>query len=112
LSRLSKRSSPKFDRASDCALPGPRPQHGSRLLRLRGARTAALFRSGDRTIQLLSTAGVLAAGILVPPFATGCSAAPPNSRLWFKPAGRGSWFAWYGTALCALALVASLSLPD
>ena len=32
--------------------------------------------------------------------------------LWFKSAGREGWFAWYVTALCALALVAALAMPD
>ena len=32
--------------------------------------------------------------------------------LWFKSAGQEFWFAWYVTALCAVALVASLSMPD
>jgi MHS family alpha-ketoglutarate permease-like MFS transporter len=32
--------------------------------------------------------------------------------LWFKSAGREGWFAWYVTALCALALLAALAMPD
>ena len=32
--------------------------------------------------------------------------------LWLKSAGHEPWFAWYVTALCALALIASLSMPD
>jgi MHS family alpha-ketoglutarate permease-like MFS transporter len=32
--------------------------------------------------------------------------------LWFKTVGREEWFAWYVTALCALALIASLVMPD
>jgi MFS transporter, MHS family, alpha-ketoglutarate permease len=32
--------------------------------------------------------------------------------LWFKSAGREEWFFWYVTALCALAFVASISMPD
>jgi len=32
--------------------------------------------------------------------------------LWFKSAGREEWFFWYVTALCALAFVASVSMPD
>jgi hypothetical protein len=48
--------------------PSLSPLHGPRLLRPRGTRAAALFRSGDRTTKLLSTTGVLAAGFLVPPF--------------------------------------------
>jgi MFS transporter, MHS family, alpha-ketoglutarate permease len=32
--------------------------------------------------------------------------------LWFKSTGREEWFFWYVTALCALALVAALSMPD
>jgi metabolite-proton symporter len=32
--------------------------------------------------------------------------------LWLKSVGQESWFAWYVTALCAVALVASLSMPD
>jgi MFS transporter, MHS family, alpha-ketoglutarate permease len=32
--------------------------------------------------------------------------------LWFKSTGREEWFFWYVTGLCALALVASLSMPD
>jgi hypothetical protein len=74
--------------SSDCALP-PQPQHGSRLLRPRGARAATLFPSGDCTTPLLSTAGVLAAGFFVPPLGGwlfGGSA--EYVGLWFKPAGR------------------------
>ena len=32
--------------------------------------------------------------------------------LWFKSVGREAWFAWYVTALCAVALAASLWMPD
>jgi MHS family alpha-ketoglutarate permease-like MFS transporter len=32
--------------------------------------------------------------------------------LWFKSAGIESWFFWYVTALCAVAFVASYSMPD
>jgi MHS family alpha-ketoglutarate permease-like MFS transporter len=32
--------------------------------------------------------------------------------LWFKSVGREGWFAWYVTALCALALLAALAMPD
>jgi MHS family alpha-ketoglutarate permease-like MFS transporter len=32
--------------------------------------------------------------------------------LWFKTAGREEWFFWYVTALCALAFVAAVSMPD
>jgi MHS family alpha-ketoglutarate permease-like MFS transporter len=32
--------------------------------------------------------------------------------LWFKSVGREEWFFWYVTGLCALALVASLLMPD
>jgi MFS transporter, MHS family, alpha-ketoglutarate permease len=32
--------------------------------------------------------------------------------LWFKSVGRESWFFWYVTGLCALALIAALSMPD
>jgi MHS family alpha-ketoglutarate permease-like MFS transporter len=32
--------------------------------------------------------------------------------LWFKSVGVESWFFWYVTALCALAFVASLLMPD
>jgi metabolite-proton symporter len=32
--------------------------------------------------------------------------------LWFKMVGREEWFAWYVTGLCALALIASLAMPD
>ncbi len=32
--------------------------------------------------------------------------------LWFKSTGREEWFFWYVTALCAIAFIASLSMPD
>jgi MFS transporter, MHS family, alpha-ketoglutarate permease len=32
--------------------------------------------------------------------------------LWFKSAGREELFAWYVTALCAVALAASIAMPD
>jgi MFS transporter, MHS family, alpha-ketoglutarate permease len=32
--------------------------------------------------------------------------------LWFKSVGREEWFFWYVTGLCALAFVASVSMPD
>src|SRR5437763_6927473 len=32
--------------------------------------------------------------------------------LWFKSIGQESWFAWYVTTLCTVALVASLAMPD
>jgi MHS family alpha-ketoglutarate permease-like MFS transporter len=32
--------------------------------------------------------------------------------LWFKTVGQEEWFAWYVAALCALALIASLLMPD
>jgi MHS family alpha-ketoglutarate permease-like MFS transporter len=32
--------------------------------------------------------------------------------LWFKSAGSEGWFAWYVTALLAVAFVASLIMPD
>jgi MHS family alpha-ketoglutarate permease-like MFS transporter len=32
--------------------------------------------------------------------------------LWFKSVGQEAWFAWYVTALCAVALAASLWMPD
>jgi MHS family alpha-ketoglutarate permease-like MFS transporter len=32
--------------------------------------------------------------------------------LWFKSVGQEGWFAWYVTALCAVALAASLWMPD
>ncbi len=32
--------------------------------------------------------------------------------LWFKEAGHETWFYWYVTALCAVAFLASLQMPD
>jgi MHS family alpha-ketoglutarate permease-like MFS transporter len=32
--------------------------------------------------------------------------------LWFKSTGREEWFFWYVTALCAIAFVAAVSMPD
>jgi MHS family alpha-ketoglutarate permease-like MFS transporter len=32
--------------------------------------------------------------------------------LWFKSAGREGWFAWYVTAMCAIALLAAIWMPD
>jgi MFS transporter, MHS family, alpha-ketoglutarate permease len=32
--------------------------------------------------------------------------------LWFKQAGHESWFYWYVTIMCAIALIASISMPD
>jgi MHS family alpha-ketoglutarate permease-like MFS transporter len=32
--------------------------------------------------------------------------------LWFKSVGREEWFFWYVTALCAVALIAALVMPD
>lgn len=32
--------------------------------------------------------------------------------LWFKSAGHEGWFAWYVTAMCAIALLAAIWMPD
>ena len=98
----------------------------------------AFFPSADRTSQLLNTAGIFAAGFLMRPigsFVFGTIADRQGRRtammisvlmmcggslliavmyvaLWFKSVGRVEWFFWYVTALCGVALVVALAMPD
>ena len=99
---------------------------------------SAFFPSGDATSQLLATAGIFAVGFFMRPLGGwlfGWIADTHGRRtsmiisvlmmcggslliavmyvaLWFKSVGREEWFFWYVTALCGVALVVALAMPD